>query len=128
MTMGGPGYAGAGLRRADDRGTVTAEFAVILPVVAMLALALLGLTRAIGVSLSCQDAARAAAYEVTIAGAQADPVGAARAAAGGISIGVDVDDAGDEVRIRTTCPVMPGPLDILPVTVGGFAMALEGGA
>ncbi|WP_335341928.1 TadE/TadG family type IV pilus assembly protein [Bifidobacterium moraviense] len=107
---------------------MTAEFAVILPVVMTLVLLLLGLTQAIGVSLACQDAARAAAYEVVVAGADADPVAAARAAAGTVDVAVSVDHGDDGTRIRTTCPVMPGPLDVLPVTVGGTAMALGDGS
>lgn len=108
---------------ADDRGSVTAEFAIILPVVMVLALALLSLTRAVIVALDCQDAARAAAREIVVAADSADPAAAARAVADGVS--VTLTDRGDRVEVRTRCPVAPGPLDLLPFAVDGYAVGIR---
>lgn len=47
-----------------DRGAVTAEFAVVLPAVAMVAMVLLCLTRTVTVSMRCQDAASAVVREL----------------------------------------------------------------
>jgi len=107
----------------DDRGSVTAEFAIILPVAMVLALALLSLSRAVVVVLDCQDAARAAAREVVVAGDASDPVAAARAVADGAS--VTLTDRGDRVEVRTRCRVAPGPLDVLPFAVEGYAVGVK---
>ena len=47
-----------------DRGAATAEFAVVLPAVAMVAMVLLCLTRTVTVSMRCQDAASAVVREL----------------------------------------------------------------
>lgn len=47
-----------------DSGAATAEFAVVLPAVAMVAMVLLCLTRTVTVSMRCQDAASAVVREL----------------------------------------------------------------
>lgn len=61
------GHALRHLQR-DDEGTATAEFAVVLPVIVVLAALLLYLGRASVVSVGCQDAAANAARALMVAG------------------------------------------------------------
>lgn len=105
---------------------VTAETAVVLPVLLLvLAAAVAGVT-VVGAQLRCVDAARegaraAARGEVTAAEL------AGRAAPDGAVIGVTV--AGDEVRVTVSAEVRPlGPLPLrVPVTAEAVAL-LEPGA
>lgn len=55
-------FAGA---RFKDRGTVTAEFAVVFPAAIVVVAAVLSLTQVVMTQLDCQDAARQAAIAVT---------------------------------------------------------------
>lgn len=115
--------------QGDDRGAVTVEFAIILPVVAAVAVLLLVLMRAIIVTLDCQESARTVARTIVIAGSDADPAAMVRGigADGGFGGGVTVDlrETGDAVEVRTHCTLMPGPLDVLPASVDGFAVAIR---
>ena len=87
-----------------DRGAVTAEFAVVLPAVAMVAMVLLCLTRTVTVSMRCQDAASAVVRELVTR-------------EGGLS---GADD-GHSIRVTAQCPVLPDPFGVLPVKVTGSA-------
>ena len=70
--------------RDADCGTVTAEFAVVLPCVAAVAILVLCLGRASIVSMNCQDAAAAGARAMAIdAGGEAKARAAAQTIAGG---------------------------------------------
>lgn len=110
----------AALRYAD-RGAATAEFAVVLPAVVAVAVLLLCLSRAVIVSMDCQDAAAAAARELVIAGkGTVDSAAMARAVAGdGATASVTYD--GELVTVVTQCPVVPDPLGVLPTRVTGTA-------
>ncbi|MBW3080329.1 pilus assembly protein [Bifidobacterium sp. 79T10] len=108
---------------ASDPGTVTAEFAVVLPVVAALAILLLSLTRVAAVQISCQDAASAAA-RAAVAASRSDPQAAASAAAGKTGVSADVVTSGDTVTVTTSCPVVPDPMGVLPVRVTGRAVGV----
>ena len=69
--------------RDADCGTVTAEFAVVLPCVAAVAILVLCLGRASIVSMNCQDAAAAGARAMAIdAGGEAKARAAAQTIAG----------------------------------------------
>lgn len=103
-----------------DEGAATAEFAVVLPVVMVLALLLMSLSRTVVVSMNCQDAAAAAAREIVIAGESADPVSTARIVAGD-GTRIEVNRRNGFATVITRCPVMPGPLKVLPATVRGEA-------
>ena len=93
--------------RDADCGTVTAEFAVVLPCVAAVAILVLCLGRASIVSMNCQDAAAAGARAMAIdAGGEAK----ARAAANANSVTVVV-----------RCPVAADPTGVLPASVVGKA-------
>jgi hypothetical protein len=102
-----------------DRGSVTAELAVVLPVVVLLLLAGFTGVTAVLTKLRCVDAAREAA-RATARGDAGEPAGR-RAAPDGASISVRVE--GDTVRAVVRASVRPlGPL--LPaVTVEGTAVA-----
>ena len=122
-----------------DTGTVTAEFATILPAVVALALLLLALTRTVMVSIGCQDAASAVARTAVTAGGSsgssgsscssgsdgglADPASAARAVVGD-GITVHVSRSGDRVTVTTLCPVIPDPMGVLPARVEGRAVGV----
>ena len=74
-------------KRHADEGSATAEFAVVLPSVAAVAMLMLCLGRAVVVSMDCQDAAAVAAHAMTIAGRDGESRArnAALAAAGNYS-------------------------------------------
>ncbi|WP_206430743.1 TadE family type IV pilus minor pilin [Bifidobacterium goeldii] len=104
---------------------MTAEFATVLPVVALIAVILLGLTRTVVVSMNCQDAAAAAARELVVARDEANPQATARAIAGDAAV-VSVNRHDSTVQVQVTCPVLPDPLGVLPTTVTGSATGVWG--
>lgn len=114
---------GGGWRRIADEGSVTAEFAVVLPAVVMVALLLIGLTRTVAVTMQCQDAAAVAVRELVVSGERSDPQSAAQAVAGD-GVSVSVQHNGDRVSVTVTCPVLPGPLDVLPTRVTAEAAGI----
>ncbi|NEG55335.1 TadE family type IV pilus minor pilin [Bifidobacterium platyrrhinorum] len=108
---------------AADPGTVTAEFATVLPAVVAMALLLLALARMVMVSIGCQDAASAAARAAVAA--QASDSDAAKAAASVVNgASVELSRAGDRVTVVTQCPVIPDPLGVLPTVVRGRAVGV----
>lgn len=112
----------------SDGGAVTAEFAVVLPAVIVVALLLLSLGRAVLVRVECQDAARAGAREIAVARSYDGAAsGAARRAALSVSAksSVELTESSSTVRVKVTCPVMPGPLGVLPLHVEGIAVAMK---
>lgn len=114
---------GGGWRRIADEGSVTAEFAVVLPAVVMVALLLIGLTRTVAVTMQCQDAAAVAVRELVVSGERSDPQSAAQAVAGD-GVSVSVQHNGDRVSVTVMCPVLPGPLDVLPTRVTAEAAGI----
>jgi len=121
-----PFDAGARLGRGcRDAGYVTAETAVVLPVLVVFTSMLLWGLLAATAQIRCVDAARAAAR----AAARSEPrkaVLAAAAAAAPRGAEVAVRTEGDLVRVRVTArSVGPGRLArLLSVTVGAEAAAL----
>jgi Flp pilus assembly protein TadG len=106
---------------------VTAEFAVVLPAVVVVALVLLSLGRAVLVHVECQDAARAAARELAVAQVyDSSAASRARNAAHTVSAKASVgfSAASGSVIVTTQCPLLPGPLDIFPAHVRGRAVAM----
>lgn len=124
---GAPRHAPPGARparwAAADCGSVTAEFAVVLPAVVAVALLLVGLTRTVAVSMRCQDAAAAVVRELVVTGGQTDAAAVARDVAGA-DASVAVRRAQDRVTVNVTCPVLPGPLGVLPAQVSGEAVGV----
>ncbi|PJM72513.1 hypothetical protein CS006_09725 [Bifidobacterium primatium] len=120
--LGGLGGSGIG---GTDAGTVTAEFAVVLPAVMVVSLLLFSSARAVIVNMNCQEAARAAARELVVAGesGDADPAGVvARIAGPGAT--VSTATGGGQVTVTTRCPLMPGPLGVLPMALEGRAVGM----
>ena len=108
-----------------DSGAATAEFAVVLPAVAMVAMVLLCLTRTVTVSIRCQDAASALVRELVTregglsgAGMSVNAVASGIAGEGAV---VSVADDGHSIRVTAQCPVLPDPFGVLPVKVTGSA-------
>ncbi|MFJ4772387.1 TadE family type IV pilus minor pilin [Streptomyces uncialis] len=111
---GGAGYRG-------DRGFVTAEAAVALPVLAVFAMALVWALLAAAAQIQCVDAARIGARAAAREDPEAAVVAAARRAApAGARVSVRGD--GDLVRVRVSAPA-PGP-DALPLWLRHTAVAL----
>lgn len=107
--------------RDADCGTVTAEFAVVLPCVAAVAILVLCLGRASIVSMNCQDAAAAGARAMAIdAGGEAKARAAAQTIAGGRFHGVVRRQCEQRHRCGR-CPVAGGPDRRLPASVVGKA-------
>ena len=99
-----------------DEGAATAEFAVVLPCVAAVAILVLCLGRASVVSMNCQDAAAAGAraFAVDDTGGESKARTAVMAAAGG-SATVRFERGAEQ------CPVVPDPTGVLPTRVTGKA-------
>jgi Flp pilus assembly protein TadG len=106
-----------------DTGTVTAEFAMILPAVLALAVLLLALASAIIARMDCQDAAAAAARELVISGdAQRARDVAVLAAGQGTSM--ETWQSGRQFVITTNCPIVSDAYGLLPVSVSAKAAGL----
>ncbi|GHF62791.1 hypothetical protein GCM10010218_50350 [Streptomyces mashuensis] len=104
-----------------DGGYVTAEAAVVLPVLTLLGLALIWGLMAAAAQIQCVDAARAGARAAARSDPPAAAVAAARSAAPpGARVGVARE--GDLVRVRVEARAAgPGPL---AVRLTGEAVAL----
>ncbi|WP_235093960.1 MULTISPECIES: TadE family type IV pilus minor pilin [Streptomyces] len=116
--------AGAGPpggRGARDAGFVTAEAAVVLPVLVAVAAALIWGLLAACARIACVDAARAAARAAARQEPAAQVLAAARGAAP-LGARITVAREGDLVRVRVEA-ALPGGAR-LPVRVGGEAVAL----
>lgn len=106
-----------------DGGMITAETAVVLPVVVaigavLLWLVLLGVTQA-----RVTDAAREAARMV----ARGDSVAAARkeaAASAPAGAAIDVDQSGDRVTVTVTARTAPKALDLPGTSITATAVAM----
>ena len=105
-----------------DEGAATAEFAVVLPCVAAVAILVLCLGRASVVSMNCQDAAAAGAraFAVDDTGGESKARTAVMADAGG-SATVRFERGADFVTVTVQCPVVPDPTGVLPTRVTGKA-------
>ncbi|MEV6972041.1 TadE family type IV pilus minor pilin [Kitasatospora sp. NPDC093806] len=109
-------------RRCGDGGFVTAETAVALPALVLLAAMLVWAVLAAAAQLRCVDAARVGARAA--ARGEADAAGLARAAAPPGAV-VLVDPAPDTVRVTVAAPyAMPGRFaEVLAVRLGASAVA-----
>lgn len=112
-------------RLRDDRGSVTAETAVVLPVIVVLVAVLAFVGSAGAQQVRVDASARAAAREL----ARGEDEGAAVAAArrsSGAPVDVEVSRDGEWLRVQVTRTVRPaarGPLSGLEVEVTGRAVA-----
>lgn len=97
-------------RAGGDRGSVTAEFAFLLPAVVVLLALALGAVRVVVAQVQCVDAARAGAR----AAARGEPVDVVRQvtrAAGPDGAGVRIEVAAGTVTVEVSAPQrLAGPL------------------
>ncbi|OZG62070.1 pilus assembly protein TadE [Bifidobacterium lemurum] len=107
-------------RLPPDHGAATAEFAVVLPCVVVMAALLLSLTQAVVTSMDCRDAAAVAVREMVAGGDESQAERAAVQVAGSDS-SIAIVRRERYVEVTVTCPVMPGPMNLLPVRVTGEA-------
>lgn len=115
------------LRRPSDPGSVTAEFAVVLPAVMVVALIVMGLGRSVMVGIQCQDSARAAAREIAVSqqfDAQVHQRALSAATKVSAESSVSLSEVNETVVVTVTCPLMPGPLGVFPAQVRGNAVAM----
>lgn len=110
-------------KRRYDEGSATAEFAVVLPCVAVVAMLVLCLGRASVVSMNCQDAAAAGARAMTVIGTD----GEARARNAALAAAVEGSSVSfmvgpDSVAVTVQCPIVPDPVGVLPARVVGKAV------
>ena len=98
-----------------DEGAATAEFAVVLPCVAAVAILVLCLGRASVVSMNCQDAAAAGARAFAV-----DDTGGESKARTAV-MAVRFERGADFVTVTVQCPVVPDPTGVLPTRVTGKA-------
>ena len=110
-------------RWRSDSGTVTAEFAIVLPAVMVLALLLLTLTQTIRTGMVCQDAANAAARDLIVTRSKGDPQGLVHRMAGPHAQ-VKLSPSAGQTAVRVSCPVVSGPMGVLPAQVHGDAVAI----
>jgi Flp pilus assembly protein TadG len=107
-----------------DDGMVTAETAVVLPVLLLVLAGAVAAVTVVGGHLRCVDAAREGAR----AAARGEDVAAVRVIAGRAApqgAVIDVSTGGDEVRVTVTARVAPlGPVP-LRITVSAEAVALR---
>ena len=103
-------------KRHADEGSATAEFAVVLPSVAAVAMLMLCLGRAVVVSMDCQDAVAVAAHAIAGRDGESRARSAALAAAGN-DARVSFSRNADSVTITVQCPVIPDPVGVLPTRV-----------
>ena len=108
-------YVGKHVGKPCDQGAVTAEFAVVLPAVIVMAVVLMSLARAVIVSMDCQDTAASIDRELVVTGGEADAAALARAM--GSDASVSVTRGGGTYAVRVQCPVLPDPLGVMPTRV-----------
>ena len=106
-------------RNGRERGSVTAEFAMALPVALLLLFAGLTAVSAVTVRLQCLDAAR----EAALAGARGEPAEAAarRRAPPGADVAVDANTETVHARVTADVPLLGSLLP--PLRVSGEAVA-----
>jgi len=107
---------------ARERGSVTAELAVGLPVIVLLLVAVLTLTAASTAQMRALDAARAGARALAI-GEDDAAVRQAVARVGGDDASVAVTTDGPWVQVIVTRPVAGGWLASAPLRASGEAAA-----
>jgi len=107
--------------RESERGSVTAELALGLPVVVLVLVAVLTLAAASTAQMRALDAARAGARAVAI-GEQESAVGAVVARVGGPEAELSLAHEGEWVRVTVTRPVAGGWLSG-PLRATGTAAA-----
>ena len=113
------------MNKRDDRGYVTAETAVVLPVLLVVLAAAVWVLACVAAQLRCVDAAHVAARAAARGDAPAEVEAAGRAVAPA-DASVTVSRVGDQVQVSVRAQVRPfgSALSVLPaVPVAGRATA-----
>lgn len=104
------------IKNAKDSGAVTAEFAIILPTVAILAIVLIFVGKSVVNTMNCNDAAGQVAYYIASTHDSKEAQNIVHKVSGKNS-SVKVEYVGNMANIVVSCPVVPDPLKILPMQV-----------
>ena len=104
------------INSSKDSGAVTAEFAIILPAVVVLALTLFFVGKSVVNTMNCHDAAGQVAYYVASHHNSKDAQNIVSKVSG-VNSSVKVKYVGNMADIVVSCPVVPDPLKVLPLSV-----------
>ena len=104
------------IKNVKDSGAVTAEFAIILPTVAILAIVLIFVGKSVVNTMNCNDAAGQVAYYIASTHDSKEAQNIVHKVSGKNS-SVKVEYVGNMANIVVSCPVVPDPLKVLPVQV-----------
>lgn len=104
------------VKDVKDSGAVTAEFAIILPTVAVLAIVLIFVGKSVVNTMNCNDAAGQVAYYIASTHDSKEAQNIVHKVSGKNS-SVKVEYVGNMADIVVSCPVVPDPLKILPMQV-----------
>ncbi|MFU0517054.1 TadE family protein [Gardnerella pickettii] len=104
------------VKDAKDLGAVTAEFAIILPTVAILAIVLIFVGKSVVNTMNCNDAAGQVAYYIASTHDSKEAQNIVHKVSGKNS-SVKVEYVENMADIVVSCPVVPDPLKILPMQV-----------
>ncbi|MEV0491316.1 TadE family type IV pilus minor pilin [Streptomyces atratus] len=118
--------SGGGVGDCDgrrDRGAVTAEAAMVIPVLVLFALALLWALMAASAQIRCVDAARAGARAAARSEPEAQVLAVTRSVAPDRAR-VEVERAGELWRVRVAAPT-PGPGALAPTLRADAAAMAE---
>lgn len=125
VAVPGGGPIRAGLRRAGERGSVTAEFAVALPAVVVVLACCLGAVQLASQQVRLSDAAADAARTL----ARGDPVAVAAARVQRVAGEADMSTSrsGDFVCVELSAVAGIGPATLAGIRVRATGCALAGG-
>lgn len=104
------------IKNVKDSGAVTAEFAIILPTVAILAIVLIFVGKSVVNTMNCNDAAGQVAYYIASTHDSKEAQNIVHKVYGKNS-SVKVEYVGNMANIVVSCPVVPDPLKVLPMQV-----------
>lgn len=104
------------IKNVKDPGAVTAEFAIILPTVAILAIVLIFVGKSVVNTMNCNDAAGQVAYYIASTHDSKEAQNIVHKVSGKNS-SVKVEYVGNMANIVVSCPVVPDPLKVLPMQV-----------
>lgn len=104
------------IKNVKDSGAVTAEFAIILPTVAILAIVLIFVGKSVVNTMNCNDAAGQVAYYIASTHDSKEAQNIVHKVSGKNS-SVKVEYVGNMANIVVSCPVVPDPLKVLPIQV-----------
>lgn len=104
------------VKDVKDSGAVTAEFAITLPTVAILAIVLIFVGKSVVNTMNCNDAAGQVAYYIASTHDSKEAQNIVHKVSGKNS-SVKVEYVGNMANIVVSCPVVPDPLKILPMQV-----------